>query len=54
MENDRETRTVTWVTGARRGPFFGGGRRRMDRGNSLVVMGNLAFTAVLTYLAVTG
>jgi hypothetical protein len=42
------------VTAARRGPFFGGGGRHMDKGNSLVVMGNLAFTAILTYLAVTG
>jgi hypothetical protein len=42
------------VTEARRGPFFGGGGRHMDRGNNLVVMGNLAFTAVLAYLTVTG
>nr|CAB3461045.1 unnamed protein product [Digitaria exilis] len=41
------------AAGAGRGPFFGGGRRRMDNGTSRVV-GNLAFAAVLTYLAVTG
>lgn len=41
------------VTGAGRGPFFGGGGRRMDKGVSRVV-GNFAFAAVLTYLAVTG
>ncbi|XP_062179248.1 uncharacterized protein LOC133883876 [Phragmites australis] len=41
------------VAGAGRGPFFGGGGRRMDKGTSRVV-GNLAFAALLTYLAVTG
>ncbi|KAK3138343.1 hypothetical protein QOZ80_5AG0367580 [Eleusine coracana subsp. coracana] len=41
------------VSGAGRGPFFGGGGRRMNRGTSRVV-GNLAFAALLTYLAVTG
>ncbi|CAN6337157.1 unnamed protein product [Urochloa humidicola] len=41
------------AAGAGRGPFFGGGGRRMDKGTSRVV-GNLAFAAVLTYLAVTG
>jgi len=41
------------AAGAGRGPFFGGGGRRMDKGMSRVV-GNLAFAAVLTYLAVTG
>ncbi|GJN14864.1 hypothetical protein PR202_gb01731 [Eleusine coracana subsp. coracana] len=41
------------VAGAGRGPFFGGGGRRMNRGTSRVV-GNLAFAALLTYLAVTG
>jgi len=41
------------VTGAGRGPFFGGGWRRMDKGTTRVV-GNLAFAAVVTYLAVTG
>uniref|UniRef100_A0A0A9E094 Uncharacterized protein n=1 Tax=Arundo donax TaxID=35708 RepID=A0A0A9E094_ARUDO len=41
------------VAGAGRGPFFGGGGRRMDSGTSRVV-GNLAFAALLTYLAVTG
>ncbi|TVU20078.1 hypothetical protein EJB05_36268 [Eragrostis curvula] len=51
-------RTETWrrrpvVAGAGRGPFFGGGGRRMNNGTSRVV-GNLAFAALLTYLAVTG
>ncbi|CAN6354760.1 unnamed protein product, partial [Urochloa humidicola] len=41
------------AAGAGRGPFFGGGGRRMDKGTSRIV-GNLAFAAVLTYLAVTG
>lgn len=46
-------RRLLGVTGAGRGPFFGGGGRRMDKGTSRVV-GNLAFAAVVTYLAVTG
>lgn len=46
-------RRLLGVTGAGRGPFFGGGGRRMDKGTSRVV-GNLAFAAVVTYLAMTG
>ncbi|KAL6609696.1 hypothetical protein ACP70R_039665 [Stipagrostis hirtigluma subsp. patula] len=41
------------VAGAGKGPFFGGGGRRMDQGTSRFV-GNLAFAALLTYLAMTG
>ncbi|KAG0518706.1 hypothetical protein BDA96_09G199800 [Sorghum bicolor] len=49
----RRRRLGLGVTGAGRGPFFGGGGRRMDKGTTRVV-GNLAFAAVVTYLAVTG
>ncbi|KAJ1263543.1 hypothetical protein BS78_09G193500 [Paspalum vaginatum] len=53
MTAGRQRRRRLTVAGAGRGPFFGGGGRRMDNGASRVV-GNLAFAAVLTYLAVTG
>ena len=49
----RRRRLGLGVTGAGRGPFFGGGGRRMDKGTTRVV-GNLTFAAVVTYLAVTG
>ncbi|KQK05529.1 uncharacterized protein LOC100822637 isoform X2 [Brachypodium distachyon] len=40
------------VAGAGKGPFFGGGGRR--QGSTGRVVGNLAFVALLTYLAVSG
>jgi hypothetical protein len=49
----RQQRRRLGAAGAGRGPFFGGGGRRMGKGIGRVV-GNLAFAAVLTYLAVTG
>jgi hypothetical protein len=48
---ERQRRRLS-VAGAGRGPFFRGGGRRMDRGTGRLV-GNLAFAALLTYLAVT-
>lgn len=39
------------MAGAGRGPFFGGGGRQ---GTTSRVVGNLAFAALLTYLAATG
>jgi hypothetical protein len=49
----RPLRQRVGVAGAGRGPFFGGGGKRIDRGTGRVV-GNLAFAVLLTYLAVTG
>ncbi|XP_047094987.1 uncharacterized protein LOC124707371 [Lolium rigidum] len=40
------------VAGAGKGPFFGGGRRR--QGSTARTVGNLAFVALVAYLAVSG